>query len=317
MESSENSKGWWAPIRSGLTTDPKHRKRMGNAIWVYLYLQTYADRETGWLFRSCKQISDDLEESVKTVRRQMEKLEDRGYIELKRKQYGFEIQITKWKPIKKLKGLAVAPTSPPGETESPRVDNVGQSDQSRVDTSVQSGISQSGHSGTSEWTFSSPRVDTSVQSLIRKFKESKEIIKKVVVETVNVDTECDRFLKFSARSHRHHRDCDLFLDEDLDRGRVDDMLARTPYRTLCAAWLLFLNSQDSYIVSHYPDRNIAIFSAQLRNFVGRASRLIAELEKRRRVRARSREPTIRIDSGKHANCAILQTEQNAWQKMEA
>ena len=87
----KQSDGWWAPIWSGLVLDPKHQMQMDRAIWVYLYLQTYAGRKTGWLFRKYQDIADETGRSFNTIRRHMEKLESLGYIEMTRKQYGFEI----------------------------------------------------------------------------------------------------------------------------------------------------------------------------------------------------------------------------------
>lgn len=38
---------WWAPVPRGLFVDPKHRERMGSAIWLYVFFLHCADLETG------------------------------------------------------------------------------------------------------------------------------------------------------------------------------------------------------------------------------------------------------------------------------
>ena len=103
MDDHEYKKAWWAPFRSGLFNDPKHRKKMGSAIWLYGYLQIYADRETGRLERNLQTIASDLETEWKTVQRWMAILKKNNYVELRRMQYGFSIQVTKWRSISKQK----------------------------------------------------------------------------------------------------------------------------------------------------------------------------------------------------------------------
>lgn len=309
LKSTEKSNGgWWAPIWSGLTTDPQHQKRMGNAIWVYLYLHTYANRKTGQLFRNYNQIAEETGRSFNTIRRQIEKLEGQGYIELKRKQYGFLIQITKWKPIKKIKGLALVEYSGGGEDGSSRVPTSEHSEPVRVpkgEHSEQGRLSKTGQSENPQSAqFCNPecpsvesRVPRVGQSPIRKFKESnKKRLKKVVAgETVSVDREVVRFLNFAGRTHKTIRHCSLFISGDSDREKVKALINQVPCKTLCFAWMLFMHSRDEYIVAHYPSRNIAVFKAQLRNFLPLAEKKLAASQAKRLLKARSREPTMAID----------------------
>ncbi len=288
----ENSKDWWAPIWSGLILDPKHQMQMDRAIWVYLYLQTYADRKTGRLFRKYQDIADETGRSFNTIRRHMEKLSSLGYIELNRKQYGFEISITKWKPITTPKLV-----SKDGQCES--------NEQTRLPKGGHSENIQTAHSGVSDCPSVTSRLPKGGQSLNRKLKESKKNINKAVVETVSVDIEIDRFLKFAVTSLKKIRHCDLFDDGESDRERIRGMLEKTPVKTLCVAWVLFLRTDDPYILKNYPSLNIAIFKAQLRNFHGPAAQLVEKSTKPgagvRGVRARPKVTAPKVDQGQAVN----------------
>ncbi len=306
-QDSDDLKKWWAPIWSGLVIDPKHQARMGSAVWVYLYLQSYADRDTGRLFRNCETIADEMGRSVKTIRRQIEKLEKLEYIVLTRKQYGFWIQITKWKPIKKIKGLAVVPDPNEGEIPPPRLDTSVQSERPKGVQFIRWVPSQSGHCCPSEWTLLSLRVDTSVQSLYRKYKESnKKRINKVVVEKpVNFEKEMDWFFKFAAWTHSKNRHCNFYFDPS-DRGKVGGLLEKHPLKTLCAAWWLLCRSDEPYIRNRYPDAlNISIFAGQLRNFTGPAEKFLTASRVRRGAAGQSRDiapPVDPAEAGKWARC---------------
>jgi hypothetical protein len=283
MTTTETEKDWWAPIWSGLVLDPKHQMRMDRAIWVYLYLQTYADRKTGRLFRKYQAIADETGRSFNTIRRHMEKLSSLGYIELNRKQYGFEIQITKWKPITTPKLV-----SKDGQCES--------NESFRVPIRGQSEIGQTAHREVSECPSVTSRLPKGGHSLNRKCKERKENINKAVVATGSVDIEIDRFLKFANTSHKKLCDCDLFDSGESDREKVRGMLEKTPLQTLCVAWVLFLRTDNPYIVEHYPSRNIAIFKAQLRNFDFAAQSKLTGVRARREERSRTKVPVVRVDS---------------------
>jgi len=92
----KTEKSWWAKIRVGLVTDPKHEKKMGKALWLYLHLHMYADRNGGKLMRKYETIAKETGRSVSTVKRRMKKLEREGYIRLRRMQHGFSIDIEKY-----------------------------------------------------------------------------------------------------------------------------------------------------------------------------------------------------------------------------
>lgn len=95
---------WWTPLWRGLAVEPtaKHFKAMGSAVWLYLYLLTFANRMTGNLFRRVSTIAGDMGLSCRTISRWLKILKDGGYIEVRRTGRSLQISITKWKPIKKL-----------------------------------------------------------------------------------------------------------------------------------------------------------------------------------------------------------------------
>ena len=83
-------------IRNGLIDDPKHFKRMGPAIWTYLYLHHKCDWGTGRLKTSIEKIAQERDVSESTIKRDIKKLKDERYINITRQQYGLIIDITKF-----------------------------------------------------------------------------------------------------------------------------------------------------------------------------------------------------------------------------
>jgi len=61
----------------------EHRKRMGTAVWLYLYLHTRADfRDASGLVKWTKQeAAEKLEVDPRTIRRWYQTLKDQGYVE--------------------------------------------------------------------------------------------------------------------------------------------------------------------------------------------------------------------------------------------
>ena len=93
-------KSWWAPFRSGFFLDSKHRKRMGNAIWLYGYLHLYADRRTGKLTRKVQTISDEIDVPTRTIESWFAVLRKGKYVKTQRLFQGLAIEILKWRPLK-------------------------------------------------------------------------------------------------------------------------------------------------------------------------------------------------------------------------
>lgn len=90
---------WWTPLWRGLIADPdsKHRKAMGSAIWIFLYLLTYANRQTGIVRRRISRIREDTGYPLRTIQRHLKHLSERDYIEVSRSNHYLHIQIKKWK----------------------------------------------------------------------------------------------------------------------------------------------------------------------------------------------------------------------------
>lgn len=86
----------WIKIRNGLL-DPKHYSKMGDAVWLYLFLQKYADWDTGkvWEYQD-RWAAEELGMSVPAVRRRRRKLQDEGYIRCEKNQYSQMIEITNY-----------------------------------------------------------------------------------------------------------------------------------------------------------------------------------------------------------------------------
>jgi hypothetical protein len=91
------AKKHWIFVKRGLSEDPKHRERMGMAIYVYLHILDRADWETGkvgdWVDGD---EANDMCMSPRTLRDWRQKLVDLGYIACKQRQHSLEITIYNW-----------------------------------------------------------------------------------------------------------------------------------------------------------------------------------------------------------------------------
>lgn len=92
-------KSWWTPLWRGLVADKerKHWLKMGNAIWLFLYLLFYTDRRTGKVSRKIVTISDDTGLPVRTIKLYLARLRRGGYIITKTTGRAQIIEIQKWK----------------------------------------------------------------------------------------------------------------------------------------------------------------------------------------------------------------------------
>ena len=91
------SKKNWISIKRGLSEDPKHRERMGMAVWLFLHIVDAADWETGMVYDwRDKEIGIDMTASTATIREWRQKLTDLGYITCVQKQHSLEIIIHNW-----------------------------------------------------------------------------------------------------------------------------------------------------------------------------------------------------------------------------
>ncbi|MEJ7860908.1 MAG: helix-turn-helix domain-containing protein [Pyrinomonadaceae bacterium] len=74
---------------------------MKQAIWLYLYLLTVANRKNGQLFRRLKTIAAETSFHPRSIERWLKCLREKGYIETYSTGRFLQISITKWKPISK------------------------------------------------------------------------------------------------------------------------------------------------------------------------------------------------------------------------
>jgi hypothetical protein len=99
FESKKRSKSWWSPVYRGLVADPdaKHRNRMGPALWLYLYLIMYANRQTGVVHRTQATIREETGYSLRSIQNHIRRLKHLGYISCAKKGRNLEFTLTKWK----------------------------------------------------------------------------------------------------------------------------------------------------------------------------------------------------------------------------
>src|SRR5271157_2844348 len=87
----------WIFIKRGLSEDPKHRDKMGMAVWVFMHMIDHADFETGMVYDwKDEEIAAEMTMPVRTIREWRQRLEEQGYVTTTRKQYGLDITILKW-----------------------------------------------------------------------------------------------------------------------------------------------------------------------------------------------------------------------------
>jgi len=97
-------KNWWRPLWRGLIVDPeaKHYKRLGPAIWLYLYCILHADT-SGLLRRRYDTLAADTGVKKETLRKWLQRLKARHYITVETTGNTLVIHIVKWKmfhPVK-------------------------------------------------------------------------------------------------------------------------------------------------------------------------------------------------------------------------
>lgn len=90
---------WWTPVWRGLVADPesKHRKRMGPAIWLFLYLLVYANRKTGIVRRTQESIRLDTGYSIRAIQSYLRRLKKHGYISTGKTGRYLAITVLGWK----------------------------------------------------------------------------------------------------------------------------------------------------------------------------------------------------------------------------
>lgn len=92
---------WWIHLWAGLVRDStaKHQRKMGNAVWLYLYLLISANRRDGSVLRKLETIVQQTGYNERTVARWLQELREKGYITSTSNGRSLRILITKWRPI--------------------------------------------------------------------------------------------------------------------------------------------------------------------------------------------------------------------------
>ena len=100
-QSSGRFHNWWVHIWGGLVRDVrgKHRKAMGQAIWLYLYLLLGANWKNGTAIRKISTMASQMGSNERTIYRWLRILRKSGYIETRSTGRALKILITKWRPI--------------------------------------------------------------------------------------------------------------------------------------------------------------------------------------------------------------------------
>jgi len=78
-KTNQNKKDWWAPVFRSLISYQNYKK-IGNAIWLYLYFLVHADRKTGFLFRKLRTISKETNFPLSTIKKWLKVLKDCEYV---------------------------------------------------------------------------------------------------------------------------------------------------------------------------------------------------------------------------------------------
>ena len=87
----------WIFLKRGLITDPSHRKKLGELIWLYMYILDRADWETGSIPDWSDRVeAEELNMPLRTLRDQRRKLEAIGYIQHIKGQHKSNLLINKW-----------------------------------------------------------------------------------------------------------------------------------------------------------------------------------------------------------------------------
>jgi hypothetical protein len=98
MAKRQTKKKTWIYIKVGLFRDPKHRRELGEAIWLYGHLIDIADWDTGVVdeFKD-QECADEMAASISWVRKHRRRLEEKGYIKINQLgQQGQRITLVKW-----------------------------------------------------------------------------------------------------------------------------------------------------------------------------------------------------------------------------
>ena len=310
---SKNAQPSFIKIRVGLANDPKHRTRMGEAVWLYLYLHANKDWKTHHLTRKYQTIADDLQMPLRTVQRQMKKLAAMDYVAITRRAWSIEIKILN----------AVPRTATGGEssTESNAINGISLEKRNSIlsgsvdeeppqvaDQSEQDRPRMADHSQrepplvtqrTATHDISPYKVGLSrFLDLDKNGGEEETPItptpSRPETEFEKLEHETNRFLKMAQRLHRWERGVPQGKPNQKTVDRVADLVARGWTSTLLAAgYLFFLRDPGvSGWLQGKTARTVAMFVSGNTpdDYGGQASRTLKERDRRRRERTRPPEP---------------------------
>jgi len=86
----------WIKVKCGIL-EPKHRRNMGMAISLYMYMLDHANWEDGIVYEWVdSSVAHELEMPLDTVRDYRRQLENLGYIKSKQRQHSQDIIIHNW-----------------------------------------------------------------------------------------------------------------------------------------------------------------------------------------------------------------------------
>lgn len=102
MSESYSKHSWWAPVWRGLVVDPdaKHYRRLGRAVWLFLYLILHANRLSGVVRARRVTITRATGIPRRTVQRWLRLLAHLGYITIPEGRKDARIVISKWRSLR-------------------------------------------------------------------------------------------------------------------------------------------------------------------------------------------------------------------------
>ncbi len=87
----------WISVKCGLSRDPQHRSRMGEAIWLFLHILDRADWDAGTVFDWKDEAeAEEMAMPLRTLRDQRRKLMELGYIHSVQRKYSQDVVIRNW-----------------------------------------------------------------------------------------------------------------------------------------------------------------------------------------------------------------------------
>lgn len=124
---------WDMHIRDGLVAG-KHRKAMGDAVWLYLYLHKHVGFDTGIMPAYRHDVAAaELELSLRSVKLYLERLVAAGYVTVTRRWHCLRVEITRYK-------VAEAPVIVGSQVQKVASDSGSQVQESASDTASEEGV---------------------------------------------------------------------------------------------------------------------------------------------------------------------------------